>query len=101
MINDDIKKFHETSRFVKAVYCAFLVLILKKVPAEEFKDCRPSNLVGNIYKLLSETHHTFVCGGQILDAALVANEAIHSARRNGIGAIVCKLDINKVYGHFN
>ena len=59
---------------------------------EELKDFRPVSLVGSLYKLLakvlanrlklavgevvSEYKHAFIQNRQILDAALIANEAV-------------------------
>ena len=50
-------------------------------------------------KVISKSHNAFVEGGQILDAALVANEAIDSIVRNNRGAPLCKLDMEKAYDH--
>ena len=40
-------------------------------------------------------------GRQILDAALIANEAVDSMLRRNDGRVVCKLDIKKAYDHLN
>ena len=52
-------------------------------------------------KVISKLQNAFVEGKQILDAALVANEAIDSIVRNNRGALICKLDIEKAYDHVN
>ena len=52
-------------------------------------------------KIVSKSQNTFVEGRQILDASLIANEAIDSMQKNGSGDILCKLDIGKVYDHVN
>ena len=75
----------------------FLVLIPKKEDAMDIKDFRPISLVGGLYKILakvlanllkravgkvvSEAQNTFVEGRQILDAALIANEAVDAMFR--------------------
>ena len=43
----------------------------------------------------------FVEGRQILDAALIANEAIDSMLKKNESRVLCKLDIEKAYDHLN
>ena len=82
---------------------------------EDLKDLRPISLVGSLYKILSkvlanrikrvmgliisQSQNAFVEGRQILDAALVANEAVDSVLRRKEKGILCKLDIEKAYDH--
>ena len=40
-------------------------------------------------------------GKQILDASLIANEAIDLMQKGRDGGILCKLDIEKAYDHVN
>ena len=111
------KEFHERGRFVRSLNSTFLVLIPKKAGAEDLRDFRPISLVGGLYKLLakvlanrlkkvmgkvvSSTQNAFVEGRQILDAALIANEAIDSMLKNKESGVLCKLDIEKAYDHLN
>ncbi|RVX12904.1 Transposon TX1 uncharacterized 149 kDa protein [Vitis vinifera] len=83
--------------------------------AEDLKDFRPISLVGGLYKwlakelanrmkavlakVISTSQNAFVEGWQIMDAMLVANEAIDSIVKSNRGAILCKLDIEKAYDY--
>lgn len=49
--------------------------------------------------VISKAQNAFILGRQILDATLVANEAIYFIMRNNLDAILCKLDVKKVYDH--
>ncbi|RVW46228.1 LINE-1 retrotransposable element ORF2 protein [Vitis vinifera] len=110
-------EFHERSRFVRSLNSTFLVLIPKKVGAEDLRDFRPIGLVGGLYKLLakvlanrlkkivgkvvSSAQNAFVEGRQILDVALIANEAIDSLLKRNESGVLCKLDLEKAYDHIN
>ena len=52
-------------------------------------------------KVISNSHNAFVEGRQILDAVIVANEAVDSVHRGNKGAILRKLDLEKAYDHVN
>ena len=93
------------------------MLIPKKQNVEDLKDLRPISLVGGLYKILakvlanrikrvlgkviSSVQSAFVEGRQILDAVLIANEAVDTFIRRKESGIVCKLDIEKAYDHLS
>ena len=112
-----LKEFYEYGRFVRSLNSTFLVLIPKKAIAEDLRDFRPISLVGSLFKMLakvlanrlkkvvekvvSSAQHTFVDGRQILDVALIVNEAIDSLLRRNESEVLCKLDIEKAYDYLN
>ena len=110
-----LKEFHEHGKFVRSLNSTLLVLIPKKAGVEYLRDFRPISLVGGLYKLLakvlanrikkvvgkvvSSAQNAFVEGRQILDAALIVNEAIDSMLKRNESGVLCKLDIEKAYDH--
>ncbi|RVW39747.1 hypothetical protein CK203_074686 [Vitis vinifera] len=52
-------------------------------------------------KVVSSAQNAFVEGRQILDAALIANEAIDSLLKRNESGVLCKLDLEKAYDHIN
>ena len=111
------KEFYEKKKFVRSLNATFLVLIPKKGNVEDIKDYRPISLLGSLYKILakvlanrlrrvldkviSPSQNAFVEGRQILDTALIANEAVDSMLRRNDGGVVYKLDFEKAYDHVN
>ena len=112
-----LKEFHEHGRFVRSLNSTFLVLVPKKAGAEDLRDFRPISLARGLYKLLAKVlanrlkkvvgkvvslaQNAFVEERQILDTALIANEAIDSMLKRNESEVLCKLDIEKIYGHLS
>ena len=109
------REFFEHNQFVKSLNATFLVLVPKGRTVEDLKDLRPISLVGSMYKILSkvlanriksimgliisQSQNAVVERRQILDAILIANEAVDSILRRKEKGILCKLDIEKAYDH--
>ena len=51
--------------------------------------------------MVSSSQNAFVEGRQILDAALIAKEAIDSLLKGDEAGVLCKLDLEKAYDHIN
>ena len=69
----------------------YLYKLLAKVLANRIK-----KVMG---KVISEPQNAFLEGRQILDAVLIANEAVDSRLKSNQGDVMCKLDIEKAYDH--
>lgn len=52
-------------------------------------------------KLVNKHQTTFIKGRQIMDAALIACKCVDSRLKGNEPGIMCKLDIEKTYGHVN
>ena len=94
-----------------------MALIPKKVGANDLRDFRPISLITGVYKiivkllverlkkvidkLVNKNKMAFIKGRQIMDAALIASVCIGTRIRGDVSGVMCKLDIEKAYGHLN
>ena len=96
------KDFYEFGCFLRNLNSTFLVLIPKKGGGALYKwlaKALANRLKGVLAKVISKAQNAFVEGRQIMDAMFIANEAIDSILKSNEGVILCKLDIEKTYGH--
>ena len=54
-----------------------------------------------VSKVVSQAQNAFLEGRQILDAVLIANEAIDSMLKRNENGLLCKLDMEKAYDHIS
>ena len=110
------RDFHEHGSFVRSLNSTFMVLIPKR-GVEDLKDFKPISLTRSIYKLIAKVlpdrlkkvmnklvnsaHNAFVKEREILDASLIANEAIDSMLKKKEKGVLYKLDIEKAYDKIN
>lgn len=67
--------------------------IIAKLLAERLKKV--------LHKLIGRQQMAFIKNRQIRDAVLMANECVESRQRDNQPGILCKLDIQKAYDHWN
>ena len=121
IVKEDIMRlfndFHDSGEFVKNLNATFQVLVPKKGGAEDFKDFRPTSLMGSLYmllakvlanrlkkvmhKLINKAQNAFVEGRQIMDVSLMANKVIDTMLKRKEKEVLCKLDIKKAYEQIN
>ncbi|KAF3652347.1 hypothetical protein FXO37_17559 [Capsicum annuum] len=116
-IMEGLHNIHSQEVFEKSFNSTYITLIPKKNGANELKDFRPISLVGSFYKLISKVlterlkkvvenlvdsqQMAFIKGRQIMDAVLIANEAVDSRISQEKPGILCKLDIEEAYDYVN
>lgn len=109
------KEFHTRGILNKSLKHWLVALIPKKEGASEISHYRPISLVGYVYKLLAkvlaarlssvmgdligETQGAFIGGRQILDGVFIANEIIHTRRKDSLKGVLLKLDMEKACDH--
>ncbi|RVW26396.1 Transposon TX1 uncharacterized 149 kDa protein [Vitis vinifera] len=85
------REFHLHGTFQRSLNSTFLLLIPKKEGAEDLRDFRPISLVGTSFRPWEK----------ILDAVLIANEALDSRLKDNVPGLLLKLDIEKTFDHVN
>lgn len=114
---DNFRGVNSNDQWCKSLSVTFITLVLKKKGAYKIKGSRPFNLVGCLYKLLAKIlalrlksvlqkiilslQNAFIYGRQIIDCSLLANECIDAMIKVCQSGIVCKIDMEKAYGHIN
>jgi len=108
-----VMRFFENEKLHQSFNTTWMVLIPKKKGVLEVSEYRPISLVGCIYKVIAkilcrrikgvmpsiigETQTAFISGRQILDGALVANEAINWLKKKRKAGVLMKMDFQKAY----
>ncbi|KAA3472506.1 reverse transcriptase [Gossypium australe] len=109
--------FNITGKTEKRINSSFIALIPQSESPNDISNFRLICLVGSFYKIVakvfsrrirevigdivSDTQYAFIKGRQMFDRILIANEIIHSIKKNlelG-GNIIFKLEISKAYGY--
>lgn len=117
MLKDDImrllEEFHQHGRLVSGLNTSFMVLIPKKVEAEDLQDYMPISLIEGVYKMISkilanrlskvlepiilENQSAFVGGRQLIDSVVTLNEIIEEMKAKKKKAMLYKIDFAKAY----
>ena len=113
--NKEVFRNVSINLFERSLKATFLVLVPMKGGAKDLKNFRPISLARGLYKLLakvlnnlkgwwvpwSQIFNMLLGGGWILNVVLIANGVIDSKLEEKLRGILCKLDIEKAYGHIN
>ncbi|KAK3221844.1 hypothetical protein Dsin_008869 [Dipteronia sinensis] len=117
MIKEDFMKFsnefHNDGYIVRELNKSFIALIPKYSNQESMRDFRPISLVGSMYKVLakvlanrlkrvmnlviSDSQIAFVYHRQIIDSFAIAEEIIHSWKKDKAWGLLVKLNFEKAY----
>ncbi|KAK5837222.1 hypothetical protein PVK06_013032 [Gossypium arboreum] len=108
-------EFFRTGKLKKSINSSFIALIPKTEHPNDISDFRSICLVGSLNKIVakvlsrrirevigdivSDTQCAFIKERQIFDGILIANEIIHSIKKNSElrGSLIFKLDFSKAY----
>jgi hypothetical protein len=61
----------------------------------------PNRMKSLMEKVISKSQSAFIKGRQILNLILIANECLDSRLRSREPDVICKMDLEKAYGHVN
>ncbi|CAL0323583.1 unnamed protein product [Lupinus luteus] len=108
-----IQEFHLNGKLPRGLNSSFIALIPKISSPNKIQDFRPISLVGSLYKILakvleerlkgvmssliSSSQSAFIQDRNILDATVIINETIHSAKKAKDGCLMLKVDFEKAY----
>ncbi|XP_019418502.1 PREDICTED: uncharacterized protein LOC109329277 [Lupinus angustifolius] len=108
-----IQEFYLFGKLPKGLNSSFITLIPKIKNPSKTHELRPISLVGSLYKILakilvvrlkvimssliSSSQSAFISDRNVLDATVVINEAIHSAKKAKDGCFLLKVDFEKAY----
>lgn len=112
-----LKSFFERDILNRSLTDTFVCLIPKKENVNRVKDVRPISLITSVYKILSNIctnrlnrlrkvlpsiiskAQGAIAWRQILDLALIANEASEDYRAKKKEGVIFKIDFEKAYDH--
>lgn len=111
------REFYTNGRLAKGVNSSFITLIPKKENPCGIANYRPINLIGSLYKILSEVlangfknvlprivgeaQSAFMGGRNILAGVLISNEIIDWWKKRKKRGLILKLDFEKAYDTVN